>query len=296
VTKLDGKLHVPGGDFWMRQGVMLAGLACVFVGAGLLTVTTGFNAGYSRKICHLALFASSPLMMFLWPTSSGGGAESQWNTLWTVWTSFAPFYAFIKPVRRRFTAAMLCFRAIDREEDRPHTLEWLVSQGVAGLGAIVGIMVFLAVVAQGDAHQKGVRLVLVMIPILINGIGDGLAEPVGIAWGRHKYKTRALWYHGRCCAGSFTRSLEARTRIRARSALALAPTHSRSRTPLRCRARSRCSSRASSWWASSATFTQTSSLQLLWALFLLRSRWQRPFRRTPGTRRSSSSWAASSWA
>jgi dolichol kinase len=34
---------------------------------------------------------------------------------------------------------------------------------------------------------------LIFIPILINGIGDGLAEPVGIRFGRLKYKTYALF-------------------------------------------------------------------------------------------------------
>jgi phytol kinase len=208
----DGKLHFPDGAFWLRQAVMLGGLGLVFISAGLMTVTTGFNAGYTRKICHLALFASSPLMMFLWPANKASSSgEALWGALWTVWTSFAPFYFFIKPVRRRFTAALLCFRAIDREEDRPYTLEWLVSQGVAGLVAIVAIMIFMAIVG-GPKRQA-----LVLIPIIINGIGDGLAEPVGIAFGRHKYKTRALWYHGQCCAGSFTRSLEARAHTRTRT-------------------------------------------------------------------------------
>ncbi len=190
---------------------MLGGLGLVFMSAGLLTVTAGFNSGYTRKICHLALFASTPLVMFLWPHRGVSPSEAQWNTLWSAWMSFVPFYALVKPVRRRFTAAMLCFRAVDREQDRPHTLEWLVSQGVAGFFAIIGIMIFLARTAQGDTpKQKNARVILVMIPILINGLGDGLAEPVGIRFGRHKYKTRALWYQGRCCAGSFTRSLEVR--------------------------------------------------------------------------------------
>ena len=32
-----------------------------------------------------------------------------------------------------------------------------------------------------------------MIPILVNGIGDGLAEPVGVRFGRLKYKTYSLF-------------------------------------------------------------------------------------------------------
>jgi phytol kinase len=34
---------------------------------------------------------------------------------------------------------------------------------------------------------------LVLIPILINVVGDGLAEPVGIRFGTHEYKTKALF-------------------------------------------------------------------------------------------------------
>ena len=34
---------------------------------------------------------------------------------------------------------------------------------------------------------------LVLIPILINVVGDGLAEPVGVRFGTHEYRTRALF-------------------------------------------------------------------------------------------------------
>jgi len=44
---------------------------------------------------------------------------------------------------------------------------------------------------------------LVFVAIIINGIGDGLAEPVGIRFGKHKYKTRAL-----CTNRTYTRSYE----------------------------------------------------------------------------------------
>lgn len=206
-TEWDGKAHIPGAFFWLRQAVMNGGLAVVFVSAGLMHVVGGMNSGYTRKICHLALFASSPLMLFLWPYKSSTPSEAQWATLWTVWTSYLMFYLLIKPVRRRLTLALLCFRALDREQDRPHSLEWLITQGVAGMIALVAVMIFMS----SAAHGNTMRLILVMIPILINGVGDGLAEPVGITWGRHKYRTRAIWYHGKCCSGSFTRSLEVRS-------------------------------------------------------------------------------------
>jgi dolichol kinase len=205
ITEFDGRIHCPPWHFWYRQLVMVGGLGIIFTGSGVAATVCGMNVSYSRKVCHLALFASSPIFLFLWPYLASSPSDARWATLWTVWTSFIPYYGFIKPIRRRSTIALLCFRAIDREEDRPHTLEWLVTQAVAGLATVVATMLYLSSTIR-PGHPA--RLSLVMIPILINGLGDGLAEPVGIAWGRHKYTTRALWYQGRCCSGSFTRSLE----------------------------------------------------------------------------------------
>ncbi|KAJ0407215.1 hypothetical protein P43SY_007990 [Pythium insidiosum] len=44
---------------------------------------------------------------------------------------------------------------------------------------------------------------LTFIIVFITGIGDGLAEPVGIAWGKHKYKTRGCFSKNK-----YTRSWE----------------------------------------------------------------------------------------
>jgi phytol kinase len=44
---------------------------------------------------------------------------------------------------------------------------------------------------------------LVTIPILINAVGDGLAEPVGIRYGKRKYTVKALFTNQ-----TFTRSIE----------------------------------------------------------------------------------------
>jgi len=54
----------------------------------------------------------------------------------------------------------------------------------------------------------GKASILVMIPNLINEFGDGLAEPVGIRFGKHKYRTRSLYYKGKIWSGNFERSLE----------------------------------------------------------------------------------------
>lgn len=54
----------------------------------------------------------------------------------------------------------------------------------------------------------GKASILVMIPNLINEFGDGLAEPVGIRFGKHKYRTKSLYYKGKFWNGNFERSLE----------------------------------------------------------------------------------------
>ena len=50
------------------------------------------------------------------------------------------------------------------------------------------------------SNDKGL---LIWIPFLSVGLGDGLAEPVGRIWGKHKYKVRAM-----CTSKRYTRSLE----------------------------------------------------------------------------------------
>ena len=55
---------------------------------------------------------------------------------------------------------------------------------------------------------QGKSMAIIYIPQTINSIGDGLAEPIGIRFGKHKYKTFALFFDGKWFNGSFTRSVE----------------------------------------------------------------------------------------
>ena len=90
---------------------------------------------------------------------------------------------FWEPIRSRFPPYQLMFEGFDRPEDRPFTLVWIFSQFVAGF------MVMLpAIWYFGEIGLAG----LILIPLLINAVGDGLAEPIGVRWGRHEYRTRAL--------------------------------------------------------------------------------------------------------
>merc|ERR1719277_2836333 len=59
------------------------------------------------------------------------------------------------------------------------------------------------------AENKGM---LVWVPILSVGLGDGLAEPVGKLWGKHKYQVGGMFtdkkytrsYEGSACVFLFT--------------------------------------------------------------------------------------------
>ena len=76
------------------------------------------------------------------------------------------------------------FLSFDRPEDRPNTLLWLSTQITIGYLILIPTIIFFISIGYGD---------LILIPILVNGIGDGLAEPVGVRFGRLKYKTYALF-------------------------------------------------------------------------------------------------------
>ena len=76
------------------------------------------------------------------------------------------------------------FLSFDRPEDRPNTLLWLSTQITFGYLILIPNIIFFISIGYGD---------LILIPILVNGIGDGLAEPVGVRFGRLKYKTYALF-------------------------------------------------------------------------------------------------------
>jgi dolichol kinase len=176
-------------EFWISESSKMACYGLVFWLGGLLVLYKGVKVNYTRKINFLILFLAPLLFARSFP-SKPTVAEDFWRAVF-----FAAFLLlFIEPVRNRIPLVRTMFLSYDRPEDQPHTLLWLSTQIIAGYAVMIPMTKVFA--GQGMAE-------LMFIPILVHGIGDGLAEPVGVRFGRHKYATRALFSDKR-----YTRSYE----------------------------------------------------------------------------------------
>ena len=168
-------------------------LACSFLSTlclcGLLVKKKDIKVNYTRKIVHFAIFF---LPFFLEPIFfPEPGSHVQPIGMMV---NLSIFFLFLKPIRTRFKFCNLAFMSMDRPEDRPHTLKWIFLQN---------FLAFLVMMPLGMFFTINNMEVLIFIPIFINAIGDGLAEPIGIRFGKHKYQTYALFSKNK-----YTRSIE----------------------------------------------------------------------------------------
>ena len=165
------------------QSTVAKGIALlvVMLSSGSLARYFAVRVNYTRKINHFAIFF---LPVFI---DKQFDAETFTDFVYlaisAVITTLS-LLAFYEPIRKLIPPYQLMFEGFDRPEDRPYTLAWIWTQFAAGF-AIMLPMIWLF--GQWDLAS------LVLIPILINVVGDGLAEPVGIRFGTHEYKTKALF-------------------------------------------------------------------------------------------------------
>jgi len=137
-----------------------------------------FKVNYTRKLQHFAAYLVPLISVGAMP----GNKFHQAGILPHLWESLFVLLAFlllIKPVRERLKFFMLQFNALDRPEDRPNTLKWIILGNILP-GLVLGSWFKQLFEAVNEPN-------LVFIIIFIIGIGDGLAEPVGIYWGKKKY-------------------------------------------------------------------------------------------------------------
>ena len=95
-------------------------------------------------------------------------------------------FMYYRKCRERVPFFAYVFLSQDRREDRPDTLIFQVTEDIMRFGIYFPFKLLVL-----DLIQKPS---IIFIPIAVNNIGDGLAEPVGVAFGKHKYTTTALYH------------------------------------------------------------------------------------------------------
>ncbi len=176
-------------SFLINQAVLLTLLFSIYYASGKLVLNKGVKVNYTRKINHFALFFLPHLLNMVLVFQ-----KSTLTITISLGIAIMTLGLFIEPLRQRSSVLRTIFLSFDRPEDRPHTLLWLTTQYIAAAAVIIPLGMGFAAMQKAE---------LVFIPILINGLGDGLAEPVGVRFGRIKYSTRALFSDKR-----YERSLE----------------------------------------------------------------------------------------
>jgi phytol kinase len=176
-------------NFFLAQGIMVSVHLLISFINGMLVKHRGVRVNYTRKINHFFLFF---LPIFI--NSIVSYNHTLMFTVIGMGVMIATLGIYSEPIRSRVRWIKIAFMSFDRPEDRPYTLLWLTTQVIAGTIVIIPLYIYFSSINM---------LQLIYIPILINGIGDGLAEPVGIRFGKHYYTTRALF-----TAKRYVRTLE----------------------------------------------------------------------------------------
>ncbi|KAF4315134.1 hypothetical protein G195_011256, partial [Phytophthora kernoviae 00238/432] len=186
--------------FWLMQLPKLVVMMVVSLAGGIVcrcfcdvdekgyimtNKSSKFKVNYTRKLQHFAAYMVPLVIKADYP----GPIALAWGDFFTM----LGFLVLIKPIREHSKFFMLQFNSLDRPEDRPNTLKWIIVGNIAP-GMFILMFFKWLFAAQGA---------LVFILVFITGIGDGLAEPVGITWGKHKYKTHSCFSKNK-----YTRSWE----------------------------------------------------------------------------------------
>ncbi len=165
-------------NFWWWELGQTAIFTGVAYSSGLLVERFGVKVNYTRKVNFFALYLVPLVLGRLFPYSRTLG-----TTVLSGLGAALMLGIFLKQIRSRVRVFQTMFSSFDRPEDRPHTLLWLSTQIVAGYAVLIPMSI---------AFERNRMQELAIIPVLIHGIGDGMAEPVGIRFGRHKYSTRTF--------------------------------------------------------------------------------------------------------
>lgn len=169
-----------------QQLISFAWATLIFLGVsygiyyicGLLVDLYHAPIAYTRKLMHFVTY------VLPWSLQHLFGFQNSLPAMVAA-ACLVPLHmlVFIEPLRRRSPTLSRMFRGIERPEDRPYTLFWLMTQ--FGAAYLVYAVVYAGLIFRNATGWM-------IIPLLVLTVGDGLAEPVGVTFGRHPYMTRAL--------------------------------------------------------------------------------------------------------
>lgn len=172
--------------FFVEMAIKMGIFYIIMYMTGLLVLRKGVKVNYTRKINHFTLLVVPFLLgMIMGPGNASDGAPPDFfMQVIGLLSGLLFFVIFLKPIRERVGFFRTTFSGIDRPEDRPFTLRWITTQTAANYLVAIPVAMYLGMINRPE---------LIFILILINGIGDGLAEPIGVRFGKHKYQTFALF-------------------------------------------------------------------------------------------------------
>lgn len=176
-------------NFWIFEILQLIAIYSINFVLGSMVIQLNIKVNYTRKIFSISLMLVTMYLVGMFPFE-----PSPFTTLVNGFMLVLCLMSMAEPFRTRYGFLRTTFAAINRPEDQPYTLIWLPSEIL-----IMSFILFFMQTYLANYEQS----ILFYIIILATGLGDGLAEPVGVRFGKHRYKVKAL-VTGR----EYTRSLE----------------------------------------------------------------------------------------
>lgn len=133
--------------------------------AGWLKQHMNWRTGYTRKVFHFLIFSSAVAVQLLWNTPA--------MCLFGGMTSLVILFALVRGEGNRL------YEAMAREKDAPHRTRFIVVPYFATL--IGGVLSHLWFGPQ-----------FAVAGLLVTGVADAIAEPIGTRFGKHEYRVLSL--------------------------------------------------------------------------------------------------------
>ncbi len=160
LSKFLGEISYPLEDILFAGVTFFLWAAVSLTFAGYTKQRQNYPTGYSRKIFHFLIFGAASIVQWRW----GFPGVCLFGAL----TSMVIFYALLRGDGHPW------YEALAREKDAPYRTRYIILPYLATLIGGMGSNLLFGQFA--------------LIGYLVTGIGDAIAEPVGVRFGKHAYR------------------------------------------------------------------------------------------------------------